>query len=242
MYINIKKIAFPVLFFSGLLCFFPSNYAFAGSSFQRPSLLSAPAKDEIKADSAVRAARSLAADKNKKKVTKAKTKKKYVKKKVKTKGDSVLVRSELPKKYSGWNLSISDVEKSLPERCELRSDVFTMFDGVGDTSVELHIDSERITLLTDSSIDNIFNGTGLRLPDDSVLAFDHVEQDTNVVFDFSYDLVNKYIKKHKKIQVDIAFWPLSKKNEKHSIEIDASELEQAFKGLAECEKIVSKKV
>lgn len=181
------------------------------------------------------------ASKNNRSKTKV-VRKKVAKKKVEKPKDGVFSLTDLPKKYEGWDLHLIQLGGYETPVCELKSDSFFMFDGVGDTHVELLIHSQRLSIQTDSSIDSVFEDVGLRLGVNEIIPFDYVEQDTNVVFDFSYELTRKLLSESEHISLDLAFWPLTNNNQKNTVKVQTNDLVKAIDGLAECEKMSTKKV
>ena len=182
------------------------------------------------------------ADKKASKKNRSKTKvtrKKVAKKNVEKSKDGIFSLSDLPKKYDGWNLLLVQTRGYEAPVCELKSDSVFMFDGVSDTNVEFLINSQRLSIHTDSSIDSVFDDVGLRFGINKIVPFDHVEQDTNVVFDFSYQLTRDLLSQHKDFSLNLAFWPLTKSNQKNTLKIQSNDLKKAIDELSQCEEMLT---
>lgn len=141
---------------------------------------------------------------------------------------------DLPLNLAGrWVLDLAG------EQCLLSSRGLRMADGQGGTPITLVISESNIAVLTDSNIDLSYAGSGVKI-DSKHLAFEKVDNDTNVVFiEQRQQLLNNMVR-GSRLELVLGFWPTWPKTQAYRTAVPLTRFSSAFQAWRSCNELINK--
>jgi hypothetical protein len=134
------------------------------------------------------------------------------------------------------NWSGLDPEKSADPlaACTLVTPHQSMDDSQGQTEVWLEINPKALTVKTKSDIDTAFNDIALKVDDKQPIAFDEVDNKTNVVFSKAIDAITGQFITGLNVRVQLRFWPTWPSTGLKTVDFSLIGFTKAHEGLAGC--------
>ncbi len=118
--------------------------------------------------------------------------------------------------------------------CRLQTEVRTVFDGYGETDVQLHLDSQRLRVETDSNIDASFGDLALRVDDGEEIPADEVEGDQDVIFADGLEAILPQFIRGAEVTVLLRFWPTYPATGRHQATFTLIGFTKAYESYQAC--------
>lgn len=120
------------------------------------------------------------------------------------------------------------------DRCLIRSDTLTLYDGYGDTSVTLVGNGQQWVVVTGSEIDASFADLELVVDNDPPLKNGTVERNTRLVFAQDYSALQERFKAGRKVTVYLRFWPTWPATQRFAAEFSLKGFTRTLASLPNC--------
>lgn len=96
---------------------------------------------------------------------------------------------------------------ALQPDCSLLSVERVVSDGYQQTPVSLHLDAERLSVITESNIDFETTATGLSVDGGTLIPADGLEKDTRLVFSENIQRIIEQFTAGNSVELRLNFWP-----------------------------------